>query len=68
MSKNENYYVVQYNDRYGNGDDKVLEVIVRTKTDFKEWLKIHNKNRKENGDMKESAEEFTLIPITLFET
>ena len=41
------FYVVQYNDCYGNGDDKSLEVIVESHNDFKEWLKQRNEEREE---------------------
>jgi hypothetical protein len=63
-------YVVQYNDCYGNGDKK-LEVIVESHEDFKNWLKIHNEERKldylTNDDfVEEHEEEFDLIPLNLF--
>ncbi len=38
-------YVVQYNDRYGNGDKKTLEVIVKNRNHFLEWLDEHNESR-----------------------
>lgn len=56
-------YVVQYNDTYGNGNDKKLEVIVESKQQFIEWLNEHNDSR--DGE-PESADEFSLIPLTLF--
>jgi len=66
MSKN-TFYIVQYNDRYGNGTDKVFETLVRDKQGFEDWLKAHNQEREEEGEMEESADEFDLIPINLFE-
>jgi len=67
MSKN-TYYIVQYNDRYGNGYATKMECIVKNKTDFNKWFKQHNKERKDMGATPEYKEEFDLIPITLFET
>ena len=61
--KTQTLFVVQYNDCYGNGDTN-FEVIVKNKTDFKKWLKKHNAER---DGMKEKEEEFTLIPLNLFE-
>ena len=58
------YYIVQYNDKYGNGNDKKIECLVKNKTAFKKWLKEHNSMR----DAKpERTDEFDLIPIGLFE-
>lgn len=65
MSKT--FYIVQYNDRYGNGQNKTFETLVKSKDDFNKWLSKHNKYRVANGDIEEGAEEFDLIPITLFE-
>ena len=61
------YYIVQYNDRYGNGDDKTYECILKDKETFDKWLKDHNDEREGMGAEPESAEEFDLIPIELFE-
>lgn len=58
-------YIVQYNDCYGNGTDKKLEAIIESKDDFISWLEEHNSNREE--DEQESKEEFTLIPIDMFD-
>ncbi len=57
-------YVVQYNDRYGNGDKKTLEVIVKNRNHFLEWLDEHNESR--GGSEPEGEEEFNLIPLNLF--
>lgn len=57
-------YVVQYNDCYGNGDKKNLEVIVENRNHFLEWLDEHNESR--GGSEPEGKEEFTLIPLNLF--
>jgi hypothetical protein len=63
---NDTFYIVEYNDRFGNGDDKKFETLVRNKTEFKAWLKQHNAERKGMGAMRELPEEFNLIPINLF--
>ena len=57
-------YIVQYNDRYGNGDKKILEVIVESRNHFLEWLDEHNESR--GGSEPEGQEEFDLIPLQLF--
>jgi hypothetical protein len=62
------YYIVQYNDKYGDGKDKYFECIVKDKVDFERWLKEHNEERDDAGEIEESAEEFDLIPIGLFES
>ena len=61
------FYIVEYNDRYGNGDDKKIECIVKNKTAFNKWLKEHNQERKDMGAEPESAEEFDLIPVNLYQ-
>lgn len=58
-------FIVQYNDCYGNGDSSI-EVIVKSKEDFNRWLKQHNEERESDGELEESEEEFTLIPVELF--
>lgn len=60
------FYIVQYNDCYGNGDDKIYECIVKSKIDFLKWLKEHNEEREGMDAMTESSEEFNLIPINLW--
>ncbi len=57
-------FVVQYNDCYGNGDKKILEVIVENRNKFLEWLDEHNESR--GGSEPEGEEEFTLIPLELY--
>jgi len=64
--ENSNLYIVQYNDRYGNGTDKNLECIVKSHEDFYKWLEQHNSERVTDGNEEESADEFDLIPIKLF--
>jgi hypothetical protein len=67
------YYVVQYNDCYGNGDTN-LEVIVESHEDFLKWLEVHNKERADSQDLEvddedfcyEGEEQFDLIPLTLY--
>ena len=63
-------YIVQYNDCYGNGSDKKLEVVIESKDDFKSWLEQHNDNRRmdcisDDDFIEESEEEFDLIPLNL---
>lgn len=72
MTMEKTLYVVEYNDCYGNGTDKKLEVIVETHNQFLEWLKEHNENRRmdyldDDDFVEESAEEFNLIPLNLFQ-
>jgi hypothetical protein len=62
------YYVVQYNDKYNNGKNKVLETLVRDEQGFQDWLKAHNAERDMDGEIEESADEFELIAISLFES
>ena len=64
--ENITYYIVQYNDCYGNGDQKQNEVLVRSESDFLNWLDQRNKERSEAGELVEDLEEFDLIPINLF--
>jgi hypothetical protein len=64
--ENTTYYIVQYNDRYGNGNDKFNECIVESEKDFKRWLKQYNKERVADGNEPEGEEEFDLLPINLF--
>jgi len=66
MSKN-TFYIVQYNDKYGNGKNKVFETLVKDKQGFENWLKFHNAQRDDDGEMEEGADEFDLIPINLFD-
>jgi len=65
MSKT--FYIVQYNDKYGNGNDKHLECIVKDKQAFESWLMAHNTLRESEGELTESEDEFNLIPINLYE-
>lgn len=64
--KETTFYIVQYNDCYGNGDQKSNEVIVKNEAGFWKWLEERNKERVAAGEMKEQAEEFDLIPINLY--
>ena len=63
---NNTFYIVEYNDCYGNGDQKSNEVLVKDEATFWRWLKKRNKERIAEGEMEEQVEEFDLIPITLF--
>ena len=67
MSKNV-FYIVQYNDCYGNGDGKMFECIVKSESEFKNWLKLHNSERELMGEEPEGDEEFTLIPVDFWES
>lgn len=65
------FYVIQYNDCYGNGYTKKLEAIVESYEQFLEWLKKHNEERKadyleDDEYLEETPEEFNLIPLQLF--
>jgi hypothetical protein len=53
-------YLVEYNDRYGNGDNKSFEGYVESREDFMKWLVEHNKEREAEGELEEGKEEFTL--------
>jgi hypothetical protein len=66
MKQENTFYIVKYNDAYGNGDDTSIEALLKSEKDFMKWLKEHNKERKENGEQRESAEEFDIIPVELF--
>lgn len=66
MEKN-TFYIVEYNDCYGNGDQKSNEVLVRSEQEFLLWLERRNKERADAGELIEDIEEFDLIPIELFE-
>ena len=63
--ENNTFYIVEYNDCYGNGD-RQIEVLVRNEQDFLCWLEIRNKERADAGELIEDLEEFDLIPIKLF--
>jgi hypothetical protein len=65
--ENSTFYIVEYNDCYGNGDQKSNEVLVRNEQEFLRWLEIRNKERADAGELVEDMEEFDLIPIELFD-
>jgi len=65
--ENNTFYIVEYNDCYGNGDQKSNEVLVRSEREFLLWLEIRNKERADAGELIEDVEEFDLIPIELFD-
>jgi hypothetical protein len=65
--ENNTFYIVEYNDCYGNGDQKSNEVLVRNEQEFLLWLEIRNKERADAGELIEDVEEFDLIPIELFD-
>lgn len=54
-------FIIQYNDCYGNGDNKSIESVIEKRADFNKWLKQHNKDRKAEGNEPESKAEFDLI-------
>lgn len=63
--KTQKLFLVNYTDCYGNGR-KTPEVIVKNKTEFKKWLNIHNEKREAQGESPESANEFELIQLPVF--
>jgi hypothetical protein len=65
--ENKTFYIVEYNDCYGNGDQKSNEVLVRNEQEFLRWLELRNKERADAGELIEDVEEFDLIPIELFD-
>lgn len=60
-------YLVEYNDCYGNGNNKSIEVIVKDRNAFLKWLDERNAERDEMGEIEESEDEFNLIPVQLFD-
>jgi hypothetical protein len=64
--ENNTFYIVEYNDCYGNGD-RQIEVLVRSEQEFLLWLELRNKERADAGELIEDVEEFDLIPIELFD-
>ena len=64
--ENSTFYIVEYNDCYGNGD-RQIEVLVRSEQEFLLWLELRNKERADAGELVEDMEEFDLIPIELFD-
>jgi hypothetical protein len=60
-------FVVKYNDKYGNGDNTSLEVIVDSKESFLEWLRVRNEQRENEGELTEHQDEFDLIPLEFFQ-
>lgn len=64
--KGKTYFIVEYNDCYGNGYDKMFQCLVKNKTEFNKWLIQHNRERKAMGAQSDKKEEFDLIPVTLF--
>jgi len=60
--KSQQVFIVMYNNRYGNGDQKKIEVVLKDEKDFKKWLKNHNYDRDAEPETKE---EFDLIPVNL---
>jgi len=57
--------LVVYNDKYGNGNSITNEVIVRSEADFNRWRRERNSKRIDEGEMPETADEFTLHYINL---
>lgn len=60
------FFIVKYNDNYGNGDDTSIETLVKSKEDFYHWLEKDNDNRKNLGESEYDEDDFDLIPITLY--
>jgi len=79
--KSKTVYLVTYNDRFGNGDEDCVEVVLTKQSDFSKWLKKNNKDRgaieptgneeedeenEANADaIWESEEEFDINPVTM---
>lgn len=55
-------FIVEYNDKYGDGNNKSIEVIVESENEFNIWLSKRNAERISDGELEESADEFTLHP------
>lgn len=64
--KTKSVYIVTYNDRYGNGDEKNLEGIIAKREDFGKWLFQHNLEREIDGNPPESSDEFDVECASLF--
>ena len=64
--KQKEIFIIQYNDCYGNGDNKSFEGALEKRSDFKLWLEEHNKVRTDEGEMEEEKEEFNLIRLSLY--
>ena len=56
-------YLVVYNARYENPNNRSIEGWLEGWEDFEYWLKEHNRKRIEEGNEPESAEEFDVIPV-----
>lgn len=48
-------------------EEDTIEGYVEDEKGFDDWLKAHNKRRKEEGELKENKGEFTLKPIDKLE-
>jgi hypothetical protein len=62
----EELYIVQYNDKYGNANDVFNECVVKSVEDFDIWFKEHNESRVALGDREDDRDEYDLIRITLY--
>lgn len=65
--KTKTVYIVRYNDCYGvsGNDDTSIEAVLQKESDFKKWLKMHNADRKADGNEPESEEEFDIEGVQL---
>ena len=47
-------------------EDNSIEAIVESPKDFNEWFYRHNKEREDNGEVRESKWEFDLVEAEFF--
>jgi len=56
-------YIIHYNDCYGSGDTPHPTYEGTTELEPKEWLKLHNKDRENEGNEPEYIEEFNFEEV-----
>jgi hypothetical protein len=59
-------YLVTYNDKYGDGTGQNIEAILLNKNDFPLWLRMHNYDRYQEGNMLENEDEFNVEEALVF--
>lgn len=61
MKRLKKIYIVMFadTDNYGNTDNSI-EIILNDLKDFKKWIKDHNKERKQQGELIESEDCFEI--------
>lgn len=60
------FFAVEYTDKYNSGQDRKIEVILQSEKDFKKWIRQHNEERLKDGEIPESADDFSITPVNLF--